>query len=350
MAFRGRLGPVQITVTPVQDFAALGREWRALEARLPGHGVFAGWSWVGCLAEERFADPVLLRAEAGGRCLGLALFNRHRGRLCLNESGVPALDAPFIEHNAPLAEPAVAAALLRAAWGVRGARRLVISGAEPGLVAAAGGVAWRRQARIAPFVDLQAVRAAGGDALALCSANARQQIRRSDRFYAGHGLLALEAAGSVAEGLAFFDALVVLHTESWQARGQPGAFATDYLQRFHRALIAEALPRGEVELLRLRAGEQVVGLLYNLRGAGRVHAYQSGFDHAGAGRHGKPGLSLHAMAIARAAQAGDAVYDFLGGADRYKLSLATGEAALLWVELVQAWSLRGLAARLARRG
>lgn len=344
---RGRLPPVQIQITSVEDFAALGREWRALEVRLPGHGFFPSWSWVGCLAEERFPDPVLLRAEEGGRCMGLALFNRRGGRLCLNESGETGLDAPFIEHNAPLAAAGIATALLRAAWGVRGMGRLVVSGAAPRLIEAAGGVAWRRQERIAPFVDLEAVRATGGDPLTHCSANARQQIRRSDRAY---GPLVLEAAADVAQALEFFAAMVALHTASWQARGQPGAFATPFLQRFHRALITAAFPRGEVELLRIRAGEAVLGLLYNFRLDGRVHAYQSGFDQAGAGKHGKPGLSSHALAIARAAQAGDAVYDFLGGADRYKLSLATGQVPLLWAELVRPWSALGMVARLTRRG
>lgn len=341
---------MEISITPVQEFEALGREWRALEARLPGLGFFAAWSWVGCLAQERFAEPVLLRAEEGGACVGLALFNRRRGRLCLNESGEVGLDAPFIEHNTPLAAPRVAAALLRAAWGVRGARRLVISGADPALVAAAGGIAWRRQPRIAPFVDLAAVRAAGGDPLALCSANARQQIRRSDRAHAALGPLVLEVAADVAQGLGFFAEMVALHEAGWRARGQPGAFATAYLRRFHHALITEALPRGEVELLRLTAGAHVVGLLYNFRLHGRVHAYQSGFDATLAGKQGKPGLTTHAMAIARAARAGEAVYDFLGGADRYKRSLATGEVELHWAELVRPLSPRGLAARLLRRG
>jgi len=336
---------VQIHVTPVHDFAALGRDWRALETQLPGHGFFPSWSWVGCLAEERFPDPVLLRAEEAGRILGLALFNHRRGRLCLNESGEAGLDAPFIEHNAPLASPEVAARLLRAAWDVRGARRLVLSGLAPALLGQAGGVALRRQERPAPFVDLAAIRAAGSDPLALCSANARQQIRRSGRFYAAIGPLELDVAADAAQGLAFFDALDALHTRSWQARGKPGAFATPFLQRFHRTLIATGVPRAEVELLRIRAGGTVVGLLYNLRLGGQVHAYQSGFDHEGGGRHGKPGLTSHALAIGRAARQGDAVYDFLGGADRYKLSLATGQVPLLWAELVRPWSLLGIAAR-----
>jgi len=339
---------VRIHQTRIESFATLGEEWRALEARLPEASVFQGWSWVGCLAHERYPDPVLLRAESGGRTVGLALFNRAGGRLCLAESGEAALDAPFIEHNAPLAAPEAVAPLLDAAWRLRGMRRLVLNGVAPAVLEAAGGVAWRRQKREAPFLDLAAVRAAGGDPLALCSANTRQQIRRSDRAYATRGALRIEVASTPAEALGFFDALLPLHAATWQARGRPGAFATPFLQRFHRALIAEAVPRGEVWMTRVQAGAEVLGVLYNLRRGGRLSAYQSGLDHAGAGRHEKPGLTSHALAIGHAVAAGEAVYDFLAGADRYKLSLASGSAPLWWAELVRPWSLAGVAARLRR--
>jgi CelD/BcsL family acetyltransferase involved in cellulose biosynthesis len=331
---------VQIHLSPVEDFQALGRMWRQLEPEVAGHGFFQSWSWVGCLAEARYPDPVLLRAEQDGRLLGLALFNRRGDRLYLAESGNAGLDAPFIEHNAPLAPPAIGAALLRAAWGLRGVRRLVLSGVA---AEAPFGTAWRAQRREAPFADLNALRAAGGGALSLCSANARQQIRRSDRSYAARGPLTLTC---LADPLAGFAAMLPLHERSWAARGKPGAFASEWMRRFHGALIRTAQPRGEVELLRIDAGDHEIGYLYNFRHGGRVHAYQSGFDLAGAQRHEKPGLTSHSLAIGRALAAGDSVYDFLAGADRYKLSLSQGSQDLWWVELVRPWSWRGVAARL----
>lgn len=349
---------MRIDITPVRSFEALGADWQALEAVAEGASFFQGWAWVGCLAEERFPDPVLLRATApGGRLLGLALFNRRGRRLCLTESGEAALDAPFVEHNAPLvAEGADAAAvrraLLQTAWNVTGVRRLVLGGVPPALSAAAGGTAWRTQERQAPFIDLDAVRAAapGGDWLGTLSANARYQIRRSDRRYAARGgaAPALAVAATEAEALAWLEALARLHASTWQARGQPGAFADRFAWRFHRALVQRALAAGQLQLLRVAAGSVEVGYLYNFRARGRVYAYQSGLALEAAGAHEKPGLTCHALAVQRALAAGDSVYDFLAGAQRYKRSLANAEAFLLWAELVPRWSVEGVVARAAR--
>jgi CelD/BcsL family acetyltransferase involved in cellulose biosynthesis len=343
---------VRTEVVSVGSFEALGHAWEALEAAAPGASVFQCWSWVGCLAEERYPDPVLLRAVGDdGRVLGLALFNRRGRRLCLSESGDAALDAPFIEHNAPLVAEgpqaaAATAALLRAAAGLRGVGGLVLNGVPPAVLAAAGGTPWRLQPRIAPHVALGAC--PPGGFLAGLSANARSQIRRSLRRFEtlGGGPLRVEAAATAAEALCWFDAMAGLHAATWRRRGQPGAFATDYLTRFHHALVTRSLARGTLELLRVTAGpELVLGYLYNFRRGGRVFAYQSGFRATGEDARERPGLACHVLAIERARAAGDRIYDFLAGDARYKRSLANAEDRLLWAEVVPRWSARGLLAR-----
>lgn len=341
-----------VAVEPVAigSFEEVGAAWRALETRAAGHSFFQSWTWVGCLAEERYDDPVLLRATAGGEVVGLALFNRREGTLFLAESGKADLDAPFIEHNAPLltagAGPEVLAALMRAAWRVAGCRRLMLGGVPPAVLRAADG--WRARLRedLAPWVDLAALRAGGQDWFATLSANTRYQLRRSARHFEAIGPLRLSRAEGLAQALAWLDALAALHAESWRLRGQPGAFAADFPRRFHRRLVERAEPRGELDLLKLEAGGETLGYLYNFRHGGRIYAYQSGLSPAHAGRHGKPGLTCHAMAIARALAEGFAAYDFLAGAARYKLSLANASAPLLWAELVPRWSARGLVAQL----
>ncbi len=159
----------------------------------------------------------------------------------------------------------------------------------------------------------------------------------------------MQRAAGVAEAVAFLQALAVLHQATWTARGRPGAFANPEFARFHHALLARAVPRGEAELLRIAAGEKLVGYLYNLRFRGRVYAYQSGFDYAAAGAHEKPGLTCHHAAIALARREGATRYDFLAGGDRYKTSFANAATTLHWLDVAPRWSLSGLAYRCRSR-
>lgn len=323
--------PIRIEAARVSCLASLEAEWRALEARAPQASIFQGWSWMGCLAAERFPNPVLVRAEVDGTLAGLALFNRRGGRLFLSESGDARLDAPFIEHNAPLiaadAPAGVLAGMMRAAWRSGRVWGMTLGGVPAEVAAAAGGIAWRRQVRVAPHVDLDAVRAAGGDHLAGLSANARQQIRRSLRHWAARGTVRLDRAADATEAIAWFGELARLHGETWRRRGRPGAFADDVARRFHHALIARGVPRGEVDILRASAGDAPFGYLYNLRRGGVVSAYQGGWTLDAAGR---PGITCHVLAIRRELAGAARRYDFLAGEGRYKSSLANGESRLVW--------------------
>jgi CelD/BcsL family acetyltransferase involved in cellulose biosynthesis len=340
---------VRITLAAVRDFAAVEAAWRALEP-VAAPSFFQSWTWVGCLAEERFPDPVLLRAECDGRIVGLALLNRRQGRLgehlWLGASGDPVLDAIYVEHNGPLLARDAAdllapclAALLTAPVGPRGrrawwGRRVRLAGVDAATLAAAREVGTVRvlHGAAAPSLDLTRLAPGPEGFLAALSANTRAQLRRSDRAFAAAGPIVARRAETLAEAEAFLAELAMLHQARWQARGKPGAFANPAFARFHRALIARALPRGEAVLLRVSAGENLIGLLYNFRLGGREFAYQSGFAYATAPAHGKPGLTCHHAAIARARAEGLAEYDFLAGADRYKISFANQAAPLHWLD------------------
>jgi CelD/BcsL family acetyltransferase involved in cellulose biosynthesis len=338
-----------ITLRAVTDWNTLGQAWRELEARADC-SFFQSWTWVGCLAEERFTRPLLLHASKGDRTVALALFNHHPGwlfdTLYLQETGDPRWDAAFIEYNGVLTEaeapPDLPLACLRAALQARlpgmrrwRGRRLVLSGVgSPQREAAeAGGLVVRQQTRIAPFVDLNTLRRGNQDYVESLSANTRAQLRRSLRLYAAHGPPRIDRADQADVAHAYLDALAVLHQAGWQRRGRPGAFANAHFARFHHALIDRAIARDEVDLLRITAGPRVIGYLYNYRYRGRALAYQSGFDYVPADRHQKPGLTSHHVAIERNLAAGMSVYDFLAGDDRYKRSLANSEVSLHWLTL-----------------
>lgn len=329
-----------------EELARLEAEWRALEGRAPA-SFFQSWSWVGCRAAERFGKPVLVRAAADGATVGLALFNRRPlplapRALWLHQTGDPAEDSVFIEQNGPLVargHTAAGPAILQAALRQGG---VVVLGGVGGdvLEAAAGlGRVSPRALRQAPYAVL-----AGRDGAAWQAARGaatRSQLRRSRQRLETLGAVVARRAGSVPEALGFLDQLARMHQSAWTRRGQPGAFAEPAFRRFHAELVARGVPRGEVALWRIGAGERAVGYLYNLQWRGHVLSYQSGFDTEAAPRS-SPGLVAHALAIEAAAETGFDRYDFLAGDARYKRELADASYPLHWVELATPLHPRGL--------
>ena len=192
---------------------------------------------------------------------------------------------------------------------------------------------WTRIDRVpCPVVELAKVRGAG-DYLKILGGSTRSQIRRSQKLYGARGKLALEVATSPAQAVAIFDELVELHRRAWGDRGGPGAFLP-FVHAFHRRLIERRLAAGEIQLIRVRAGDTTVGCLYNFVWQGNVSFYQSGLAYE-TDKRLKPGLVCHALAVEHGARAGQRWYDFLAGQSRYKQSLATGARELVWIRLQQ---------------
>lgn len=349
MARLGQRAVTTVQVSAPGDVTKLEPRWRDLERRANAP-VFRSWTWTGCLAAERFTDPVLVEATDSGRTVALALFNRVRNGLrqpdllYLGASGDPTLDCPYIEDNGVLAEAGREAALTEACLAaVVRSHVVILPGVGDDVLlaarATAGGV-WIDKVSESPFIDLGVVRGTGGDYLAGLSANTRQQVRRSDRYFAATGALDVRQARSVPEAHALLDRMADLHQAAWIARGQPGSFAAPFFRRFHRALIEVGVPRGQVALTEVASGAGTVGILYNLRDAAGIRAYQSGFAFVPADNRAKPGLTCHCAAIRAAVEAGEPRYDFLAGGDRYKRSLANGVGQQYWLEAGPAWAPR----------
>ncbi|MCB2055420.1 MAG: GNAT family N-acetyltransferase [Geminicoccaceae bacterium] len=333
------------------DRQAAGRDWHcALEppdhhaldlgSGLPAASIFLSDAWSRTWAAEAGLTPHrLVVRDAHGRLRGMGSMTmsneRRRGGLVrtrcwnLNTSNDAGFDSVFIEYNGLAGAdadvgPALDAALAHMA-AVPGWDEWHIH-AVPQDLAARIAARWPRHRIVwhAPTfrVDLESLRRAGRDHAATLSRNTRQQIARARRLFERSGPLRLEAAASTDEALAFFDALERLHKAGWRARGKgDGAFTSPFFRRFHRRWIEHAWPRGRVELLRVRAGDDLVGCLYNLLHDGTAHAYQSGFAATEDNRL-KPGLLCHTMAIERHLRLGTQIYDLMAGDQRYKASLA----------------------------
>jgi CelD/BcsL family acetyltransferase involved in cellulose biosynthesis len=352
-----RCGVASVCVSEVQDFTALGGRWRDLERRSEC-SFFQSWTWVGCLAAERFSDAVLVEATEAGRTVALGLFNRVRHRvgpptLFLAENGTAELDCPYVEQNGLLTEAGCDADLTGLCLrSLAASHDLVLSGVGAPVLAAARHAAClvlTRRGQVSRFVDLASIRCSGGDYLAGRSANTRQQIRRSDRFYERNGPIRLERAGSVSSALFMLDRMAELHQAVWEARGKPGSFSVPFFRRFHDALIEAGVPRGEIALLEVLSGETTIGFMYNFVWKGRMSAYQSGFAYCGREGQAKPGVTCHYAAIRAALDLGLDIYDFLAGNDRFKKSLANQSQPQYWLKLGPFWSPRLLPRAIVQR-
>lgn len=341
--------PLDVSLETSVKIADIAQLWREVAERAHP-SFFLSWPWVGCWLSETGLEPNLLVARRDGAVIGLALLHRPASRhfwdlpsLHLTSAGGGAFDSLFIEYNGFLAAnsdmAAVGASFVRFLThkGQRHANggwaRLTLPGVDEPMRAllAESGLSLRNEAcRASPLIDLAAIRRTGSNYLETRSSNCRQQIRRSIRLFEAAGSLHLAPAENLDEAMAILDELKELHQASWQDKGQDGAFASPFFERFHRRLVREAWPSGQIDLLRLCAGHRTIGCLYNFLHEGRAYAYQSGFDFTRDNRH-KPGLVSHALAAQRYLDAGLDRYLLLAGDSRYKRSLATGSDTLHWL-------------------
>jgi CelD/BcsL family acetyltransferase involved in cellulose biosynthesis len=139
--------------------------------------------------------------------------------------------------------------------------------------------------------------------------------------------------------------MVQLHGEAWRRRGEQGVFVNRSLKDFHKALWRRApeLP----ELLEVRAGEDIIGILYNFVFDGFAANYQSGLRFESDNRLA-PGYLAHAKAIEHYRARGMRTYSFLAGDSEYKRRLG-GEGPVLRTMVVSRPTWRQTARRILKQ-
>lgn len=330
----------------------LGLLWRDLEARAD-ITFFLSWDWMAAWIAGLEEPPLVLVGEAGGALVLLGLLVprlrveaagaiRVRG-LHLHATGRREIDVIAHEYNGFLVDRAWAgrADAEAAAWllgrqvGRHRFDELHIKDivAEQAPVLIPPGSLMRELSRKPSWrVDLDAVRATGEGYLGIISANTRQQIRRSMRLYEERGALKAERAADAETALAWLEALAVLHQRQWEAKGEPGGFSFPFFVDFQRRLVAACVPRGTVEIVRVSAGGEAIGYVYNLMLRGHVLAFVTGLAAEEDGRL-KPGLVSHMLCIERHVAEGARLYDFMAGAYRYKANLGQPGPELVYLQL-----------------
>lgn len=344
---------VRVSVYAAADWARLAPHWTELAELSPYSSFYLSSEWISAWLQV-FGDaikPQILFFEESGEKIGACLLMRgeqRRGpfrvnRMYLNTGGEDLADRTLMEFNSILCWRGKEQVVAQALW--RYLRLLLwdefaIEGMCPDAVLGA------LQAEAHPsqdismnvrstfYVDLNGLRSAGLAYLDSLSGNTRGQIRRSLKKYREAGNVTVELAASLRQAEEFFEEMCRMHQSRWTRRGETGAFCPGRRLEFHRQLIRQAYDKGNIHLLRVAAGDQTLGVLYNFVEKGKIYFFQSGFNY-GPDPRLQPGLVTHACAIEHYLNRGFSEYDFLAGAARYKASLAKNSRYLLWVSFAR---------------
>ncbi len=340
--------PLQMTASdivfrkynPFMEYEKAGEIWTSLLAKCP-HTYYLSWAWIGneikCLPRD--SDMHLIAGFCSDQpviafFVGLRTTTRHKflkfRKLSINETGDPYFDSTWIEYNAILIDPAITISLkhlldlLPIKWD-----EFIMTRCsqiyQPNLQLD-GSMGKNYNLNVKDmrsyYVNLDKVRRNNYDYLALISSKKRYQIRRSIKEYEKMGQLRLSIAENVEDAIKIFIELRQLHQKAWRDRGFPGSFSNEYFDRFHKNLITSRFKHGEIQIMKVTAGEHTLGCLYGFTYNGQFLGTLSGLNYL-PGYLYSPGLICHYLAIIHYARMGLSCYDFLEGDDNYKRSLST---------------------------
>ncbi len=174
---------------------------------------------------------------------------------------------------------------------------------------------------ISRYVDLKKLKDSNQDYITTLSKNSRAQLRRSLRKYEELGKVTLYCADNVDKALQYFSNLGELHQKYWIAKGVAGIFAKKNWVNFHQSIITKRFEFSEVQLLKIKVGDDVIGYIYSLVHNRHVYMIQTGFNYL-PDKAFRPGYVCHYLAIEYNKDQGADIYNFLVGDGQYKKSLS----------------------------
>jgi hypothetical protein len=321
--------------------------WSELVKACPHCSVFLTESWIVTWLENfgPQLNPSILVFESGGQTVGACLLVTDKWnlavfpvkRISLNASGESAADTTYSEFNDLLCrrgwDRPVAKALFEHLMQ-QNFDEIALDGFSLGIAYdtlknAFSDLDQEELSHPSYYVDLAAIRSSGKAYELTLGRSHRKHLRQNIRYHSQLGDLRLETASDLPAALSMLDELAKLSQRRWASRGRPGMFSSPLFAAFHRSLLTKCYAQGTVQLLRLTAGKETVGLVYNLIHRGKVYFYQCGYRYSEDKRL-SPGIVTLSQAIQYCLDAGFDDYDFLSGEAQYKQSLATGSRTLVW--------------------
>ena len=126
----------------------------------------------------------------------------------------------------------------------------------------------------------------------------------------------MEIAQEREQAIEFFHEAGPLHIQRWSDSGYKNRLFVE----FHENLIRNS-EKHSIDLLRLRAGETTIAVMYYHLVGRKVYFYLHGLKYDDDPKL-KPGLVAHSIASQHYLENGMDKYDYMGGYSQYKLQLA----------------------------
>lgn len=347
--------PLTVTALPATRRDQAARIWAGLLHQSGIDELTTSWTWVATWLDA-YGDAVphrfLVATDAAGAPVAIALATRGRAQrrgplpvrtAHLGTAGEGDLGGVYVEYNRLLALPGHRAAALRAfadqlagpRWRVWGQVDVVeLNGFAPEELDGWDARGFTRDTHACRVVDLAALRASATPLDKAFGGQIGRKLRKNARWFTErYGPIATEWITDPARGQEAFTELVELHQARWVAAGKPGAFSSRRLIRFHRAMIDALLPVGRVALVRVTAGEQLVGVSYSFHEHGALNHYQWGLMEPGPDENSlSPGFVTALALLSEGLDRGFREVNWLGGDARWKRELSTTTRDLVWAE------------------
>ncbi len=337
--------PLDTVVAPAVPWSRVAPIWTKL-AETSQSSIFMSPLWVETWLET-FGDLVkasVVTFRSGGLDVGACLLaESHRSwkrplrRISLNASGEPDEHTLYVEYNSLLCHEESMYSVGRALAGCvtqRSWDEFALNGFCPGrafdlLKSELSAFQLEERWQACHYVDLAALRKVGLSYTQALGPGHRQYLRRKFRYYLQPGELRLEAASSSSRALEMLEELASLNTRRFKGLGRRGLWQSDRFIAFHRKFIEKGFALGKVQLLRVTAGTELIGIVYNLVHANKVYFYQCGYNYT-VDKRLSPGIVTLAMAIEHALAFNFDEFDFLAGDAPYKKWMSTGSRRLVW--------------------
>jgi CelD/BcsL family acetyltransferase involved in cellulose biosynthesis len=337
--------------------AALRAEWSVLLDAAAGPSPFLSPEWLEpwWRAFGGGREPWILEARDGaGALAGLLLLAGGTGPLGLRRwrllgngvTGADGVDVLARTADAPAVRDAIARALAAGMdrWDVLDLEDLPCGSPTIAALMNATGARGARAVVERGFV-CPGFALTGTFAGHLARVRRRETYGRRVRWLARQPGFRIDVATTPAEAPGALEHLLRLHRLRWAAEGGSAGIPPGAVEGFHRDVVPRLAARGWLRLYVLHVGDAAIAAVYGIEAHGRFSYYQSGYDPTWSAR--SPGLVLVGRTVEDAYARRLTDYDFLRGAEPYKLDWAWDRRETCTLRLL-APSLRAATAAIAR--